>query len=780
MARVPRLTKTIIPQLVDGSAIQNAGAVTRAVGGPADQAHTFAVKAQETENKAWVSEQLLNSKKHKIEQESVMRQERMSNPDGFGKSIHSSFETYDEEIAKNAPTEAARNLYREQTREQNLGYLQSGKNWENSQRVNNFDSQIKLGSKKVNELNYMNGFLGKSPDLEDAKNLLATGSGLYSEDQLALLEAGLLEQAELGYLDGVSEARPSEALEMLSSPKYTGGASFEDAMYLVEKNEGGFVASDGASGAPAIYGINRKWHEEAFDEAQRITESQGEDAGKAYAKQFYKREFWDKFDVAALEGTPQANVVLDGVINHRTSFAKKLVSEAKKGAKPQELIEMRRDEYERLAQSPKHQPSFEGWMNRLDRIEDAVAGTSIGSDRATAYRDALKVKVKKIDEKRKIEQEEIDLLQGAQTGFNYIDPSNSTHKKIVDKHYQKFNDGELNNSVANMDQNSAAVALEFSRTYKVVPESLQTTLKGMMVSGGNEQKAFAYDFVNQANVSQISGFSDKEMQDALTYQSFLSAGFSADASIQRVSEISNPEFKKQREVNKQALKDVDYNYKQNLEQSFDGWLRSQPEAQASVLYDFQKAFDAEFIRTGNKDVAEESALNAIKNVAGFSEITKNNVVMQYPPERYGHPSLSEKQNRKWMQKELKTYFKSRGMDDDLSLYDLFPIAESADLVRQGASPAYYLIKGDGSDYVRDDENKPLVFMFDNEVAASEIAKDKKRSSDLIDRKFERNKINRKVQGDDSALAVTKFIQSLGTGVVNLGDELATTAKGIVD
>lgn len=135
--------------------------------------------------------------------------------------------------------------------------------------------------------------------------------------------------------------------------------------------EGGYVAIDGASNAPAIYGINGKAHAREFAEAKRITEEQGEEAGKQYAQDFYKREYWDKNGLDKYDGDV-ATVLFDGSINHGSAFRKKLIQAADSGATAEQLIDMRRTEYQRLAQSPDYAPSFNGWMNRLKKVEKSI------------------------------------------------------------------------------------------------------------------------------------------------------------------------------------------------------------------------------------------------------------------------------------------------------------------------------------------------------------------------------------------------------------------------
>ncbi|MER2514534.1 MAG: hypothetical protein ABTQ25_19330, partial [Nitrosomonas ureae] len=62
------------------------------------------------------------------------------------------------------------------------------------------------------------------------------------------------------------------------------------------REDGGYVHTDGASANPAIYGINRGAWPKQFDEALKIRDTQGVEAGREYARKFYKEEFYDKRD----------------------------------------------------------------------------------------------------------------------------------------------------------------------------------------------------------------------------------------------------------------------------------------------------------------------------------------------------------------------------------------------------------------------------------------------------------------------------------------------------
>lgn len=142
--------------------------------------------------------------------------------------------------------------------------------------------------------------------------------------------------------------------------------------FILER-EGGFVGQDGASGNPALFGINRGSFKAEYDRIKQIYDTQGEEAAQAEARKFYDKEIWQKNNLGELS-PDVAMVVADGLVNHWSGFQRKLLNAARNDATPAELIEMRKQEYERLlkANPGKYGQSFDGWMNRLGHMRSAV------------------------------------------------------------------------------------------------------------------------------------------------------------------------------------------------------------------------------------------------------------------------------------------------------------------------------------------------------------------------------------------------------------------------
>ena len=196
---------------------------------------------------------------------------------------------------------------------------------------------------------------------------------------------------------------PDKRIEAVGGAK--GG--YEPSAALVRKHEGGLNISDGNTNNPAIFGINRKYHEKAFDEVKAVYDTQGFNAGQAAADAYLKKTYWDANKLDQLK-PEQQGIVYDGLINHRTEFAKKLVEEARAGAPPSKLIDMRQEEYDRLAASGKYSKSdVASWNNRLNDYQHLILNEHLG----LLDEDERKKVIKESIEQFKSEEEKANIMR---------------------------------------------------------------------------------------------------------------------------------------------------------------------------------------------------------------------------------------------------------------------------------------------------------------------------------------------------------------------------------
>lgn len=143
---------------------------------------------------------------------------------------------------------------------------------------------------------------------------------------------------------------------------------------------------EGKIGEESAYGIDKNAFPKAFETAVTITEEKGEDAAINYAKSFYKKEFWDKKGMDSVPAETR-DIAFDTTINHSEKFSNYVVAAAKHGASRDDLLNLRKAEYERLAREApdKYGKYLKGWLNRLNSFKPGVQfGTAEEEEMAAA------------------------------------------------------------------------------------------------------------------------------------------------------------------------------------------------------------------------------------------------------------------------------------------------------------------------------------------------------------------------------------------------------------
>lgn len=155
---------------------------------------------------------------------------------------------------------------------------------------------------------------------------------------------------------------------------------------VIRKNEGVGYSKDNKG--EVVNGINSLAFPAEFGEAKKILDTQGQAAATKYTDNFYQKNILDKYDIKSLPPATQA-IVADGLVNHGAGdFGKSLIQAAKDGASPQQLIDMRRNEYQRLAtvDPALYGPSLEGWNNRLDSLQSPQGNSQTFANKADFLR----------------------------------------------------------------------------------------------------------------------------------------------------------------------------------------------------------------------------------------------------------------------------------------------------------------------------------------------------------------------------------------------------------
>jgi hypothetical protein len=419
MPTVPGYDQVVIrraatPSFTDSGAIQRAASTGQQTSALFEQAVNVSLNIQRENDKVTLNDALIQREREKIDSIDTTQKMFQNNPEGYRQFFEKEQQKKDAERLKTLPP-SVQEAYNLSVAESNVRDYERNLNWENGRRIELIGSKINQTGNTLAELSYTYGQRGEDFN-EIAKNIDATiisGAGVLADDKLQNFDSKIRTEAAQNYIYGAMAVDAQRAQQLLASGQFstyfTGeeltklqktvwektpdikklneiqldGNPAENAdrsIDIIMRNEGGYTKEDGKSGHPAIYGINRGPFKKEHDEAKRITETQGKAAGEAYARQFYKREFYDKYKIGELPLQVQ-DIVADGVINHGTTFRNKLVQAAKDGSSPQELIEMRRQEYVRLAKNDpeKYEDQLQGWQTRLNNLPIQGGGGYYGN-----------------------------------------------------------------------------------------------------------------------------------------------------------------------------------------------------------------------------------------------------------------------------------------------------------------------------------------------------------------------------------------------------------------
>lgn len=575
--------------------------------------------------------------------------------------------------------------------------------------------------------------------------------GNYKDALKASVDANLMPEARatqhfLRFRDDYGKAwlqqQPVDRQIELLSPGRAGtggsGGGADTVIGRVLGNEGGYVAVDGSSGAPAIYGINARWHPDEFARAKQLADTRGEAAGLAYAREFYKREYWDKYGIGSLPPATQA-IVMDGVVNHTTGFADQLVGSARGGASPDDLLSMRQAEYERLAtDNPgKYGPSLGAWTARLDGLKgaaDPASRPATGSpadfvdaaDRPHLLRQALAEKERQI--RAAEDQAAWDAsVRKVQSGTP-LDPKDKLDRQALNTYFDAQM-GRWQQDGAD-PQKILDLSAEFAAGRGLVPDKLQSVIRGGLRGGDPRQAIAASDAVRRIknqNVRALDDFAEKDLGLAEHIGSLVDAGFNPQEAYRRAieAETAPRADAKARDAEYRAFA------RKNPADAFimgklDSWLVDDPNSVPSpMVADFDTAAGSEFRRTGDMDAARAMGLNAISRNWGASRVgADGNRYMRQSPERfYGRPELSLQENADWMNRQL---LADAATAAPAPLKDRIAAGNVSITPAYGQSdrPAYYVNvrDADGVEHtLADSGNRPLLWRPDYRASEEGVA-----------------------------------------------------------
>jgi hypothetical protein len=594
--------------------------------------------AMETREKkdaqAWFDQSASESQLKMYEYMNEAKQTAQAGAKGFYPAFMKKHDEYFMELEQNAPDDYARELVRRQKAQSQVQFGKhalefeslEGMRYRQEQTINAVDMDAK--ALDVMPLDDVDG--------QVQSQLAKWEQRLSEEDYEPSVKAKMLAGIKDKLLSAATKRiirKDAEGYLNKVRPQKAGVDSF---LNLTMEVEGGYVASDGASKAPALFGINRKSYPKEFDEVNAMYQAGDKAGAEAKAREFYKAEIWDKNDLGSLDPAA-ATVVADGMVNHWHGFAQKLRQKAQDGATADELLQMRQDEYDRLVKSnpAKYENSYEGWMNRLDKVEAAAGAPSndplfnmmTSEQQQSALSVAEKQFKKELAEAEELKSQQLarfdadfaigiarnelsypdiesaynkglitpeqkkkytlqldkaakDLeddtngamkVQAALQGKLYLDPRNNVDRKAADKHFTQ----SMQQIPEGMEPLDYAVSL--TEKYGMIPETLKGQLRGQLRSGKPDDILAASEMMERfrvLNPKMLDDFDKKDIQVANHIRSLVDVGFSPADAVRRAAEDikMTPEVKKQREESlKKEMLNLEGEAKRLINAKFSAW-----------------------------------------------------------------------------------------------------------------------------------------------------------------------------------------------------------------
>lgn len=550
-------------------------------------------------------------------------------------------------------------------------------------------------------------------------------SPLSAADKAIAFEKGKKKLAEIANDQAIDQASDI----YLETVGKTYNHNKDGTLDLILDREGGFVGIDGASNNPALFGINRGSYPAEFDRIKQIYDTQGEKAAKAEARKFYDKEIWQKHNLSELPGDV-AMVVADGLVNHWQGFQKKLLAEARAGATPNELIDMRKEEYERLlrANETKYGQSFDGWMNRLGhvraavRLDSATTGNPLfdmlDAEGQMAYRDKARIAEKRrvdrvtkqqnliegenyatlqvavnnlevtpaeldqyrqngtitaghwatlrkaLDARERALEDEINgaaAIQDVLGNDRVLEPNNTAHKKAADTFFK----ASLGQWQQSEDENIEEKALALVKDLGIVPESYRGMVQSQLRSNDPEQMVNAagtIDKMAQENPRMLDDFKQGDIKAANHILALSRAGYDPVTAVK----VAGEELKM--DETRRSTREAAYKEERKttdavkvIESELNSIFVDDPDVPSFMATEFDILARNEFIRTGNMDAANKSALQLIQKTWGRTNIgagedgNTSARWMKNAPELFFSapvPSMSHSEQSEWMQEQL--------------------------------------------------------------------------------------------------------------------------------
>lgn len=256
MGNIPVFTRTVLPDnAVGGAAVEVARAQSDINAQNIEQNRheglkiqntmdDFNLKMAEATNANWVNENAVAFKKQALEQQDTMREQRMSNPNGFHKDFDKSMEDAQQSYLDTAPSEVARNAILHTMGETRTSLLDDNQRWEHERQLANFGEGMDKTAQNLGVMAFRAGKAGQDLDktgyMNDVNASVIAASTFVAPDKVGNVRRQMSQMVAKNYLEGLAETDPTKAKAAVDSKKYDqalGADGIEHVQNAIEQEQ---------------------------------------------------------------------------------------------------------------------------------------------------------------------------------------------------------------------------------------------------------------------------------------------------------------------------------------------------------------------------------------------------------------------------------------------------------------------------------------------------------------------------------------------------------------
>lgn len=259
-------------------------------------------------------------------------------------------------------------------------------------------------------------------------------------------------------------------------------------------------------------------------------------------------------------------------------------------------------------------------------------------------------------EKVREDQAAIQRVAGALAGSDFLDPRSEADRKAVDAYWQKVVVPDLAEDEPLAAQGKV---VEFIERGGIVPPSLRGKLRGALRTGDPETKTATADLVariRERRPAALDDFAKEDLAVAEQINLYRSWGYSAAQAVQNAEAAIFQAGDPARQERRERLGKDKLGSKASAafvsEMAGGGLFSAGVKVPDALRDEFDTAFEAEFLRTGEPEVAARLARKDMRNTWAVTAVGGGRRWMKFAPEIFGPPQLGAADNAAWMQQQL--------------------------------------------------------------------------------------------------------------------------------